>query len=244
MSQRKVDVRICPVCNTRNSVLKVTCVSCGGYIQDRITSLHLFETLWMLIESPATAMQRIVVAQQKNYVFPLQMLFGLAYVSFVFWYANIGLLIKDLQVILALVLILGPITGIVIIMLLSLVAFISFQIRNLSLNYRDVRAVISYAGFPVILSVLFIFPVEVGIFGMYLFTNEPSPFSINPVVWGIIAGLDGILIVWSIVLVYIGFRVLTGISVTALLVIVLTILAALLPVIAINSIVSLYHGVV
>jgi len=244
MSRRIDDIRVCPVCNTGNPMLNVTCISCGGYIQDRVASLHLFQTLWMLIESPTKAMQRIIVAQQKNYVFPLQMIFGLAYVAFVFWYANIGLLIDDLQVLLVLVLILGPFTGIVIIMLLSLVAFVSLQIRKIAVIYRDVRAVVSYAGFPVIVSVLFIFPAEVGIFGIYLFTNEPSPFAINPVVWGIIVGLDALLVVWSIVLLYIGIRLLTGISVTAVLITILIIIAALLPVIAIASIVSVYQGIV
>ncbi len=234
------DLQKCPVCKTENPKLNVTCSSCGGYIQDSVASLDLFHTLWMLIESPATAMQRIILAQQKNYIYLLQILFGFAYVSFIFWFANIGLLIDDLQVILALILLLGPFAGITLILVLSIFAMLLIRIQNISISYRNVRAIISYAGFPIIVSVVFVFPAEIGIFGMYLFTNDPSPFTVNPLVYGMILGLDVLFIFWSIALLFIALKVLSGRIKPAVAVTIILIIIALLPVIAITSIVSLY----
>jgi hypothetical protein len=242
MSTGTDTVRRCPVCGTDNPPLNITCSSCGGYIRDRIASLHLFQTLGMLIETPATAMQRIIVAQQKNYSIVLQMMFGLAYTAFVFWYANIGLLINDLQIILLLILILGPLTGIIIVSVLAIFISLGVRLRHTRVDVRDMRAVLSYATFPIIMSVVFIFPVEVGVFGMYLFTETPSPFSINPLVYMLFLGLDGVLIIWSLGLVFIGLRVLSGSIATALLLQGIILIGTLVPVIAINSVIVLYVG--
>lgn len=240
MSVNKEHITICPVCKTENSRLSLTCISCGGYIQDRVASLHLFQTLWMLIETPFSAMHRIIVAQQKNYIYLLQMMFGIAYVAFVFWFSNIGILIDDLQTILVLILVLGPVTGIVVVTVLSMITTAVLRVRDRTMQYRDIRAVLSYACFPVIVSVVFIFPVEVGLFGMQLFTGDPSPFEFNPVLYSIILGLDAVFIIWSILLLYIGVRVITGISGVALVVSLVIIVASLLPVFAVSSIISLY----
>ncbi len=243
MSRYKNDTSICPVCKTENPPLKVTCRSCGGYIRDRVASLHLFETLWHLIESPGSAMQRIIVAQQKNYITPIQMIFGFAYIAFIFWASNIGLLIDNLQVILLLIILLGPVTGIVTIMLLSMVVSVCLRLMKIVVAYRDVRAVVSYSGFPIILSVLFIFPVEVGLFGMYLFTGEPSPFSINPVVYSMVIGLDVVLILWSVILLLIGLKILSGRVAPASAAVAAVIVTALLPVVAFYSIIYSYMGI-
>ena len=185
-------------------------------------------------------MQRIILAQQKNYIYLLQALFGFAYVSFIFWFANIGVLIDNLQVILALVLVLGPAAGIITVMVLSIFAMLTLRMMKIPVSYRNVRAVLSYAGFPIIVSVVFIFPAEVGIFGMYLFTNEPSPFTINPLVYGMILGLDALFIFWTIALLITGTKILSGKTGAALLITVIVIIIALLPVMAIASLVSMY----
>lgn len=243
MNRYKDDTKICPVCKTENPPLKVTCRSCGGYIRERVASLNLFETLWLVIESPATAMQRIIVAQQKNYIIPIQMIFGFAYIAFIFWASNVGLLIDNLQVILLLIIVLGPVTGIVTIMLFSMVVSVCLRLMKTNVGYRDVRAVASYSGFPIILSVLFIFPVEVGLFGMNLFTGEPSPFSINPVVYSMVIGLDVVLILWSVIVLLIGLKILSGRVSLAIAATAAVIVTALLPLIAFNSIVSTSMGI-
>jgi len=169
-------------------------------------------------------------------------MFGFAYVAFIFWYVHIGLVIDILQILLFLILLTGPITGIIVVMALSLVAFLGLRMQKMSVKYRDISAVVSYAGFPIILSILFIFPVEVGIFGMYLFTNEPSPFSINPVVYSLLIGLDALLVIWSLVILFIGLRIISGSIIRSLTIGILVIISAILPVIAVYSFISIYYG--
>lgn len=244
MNRQNTDIKICQVCKSENPSLTVTCASCGAYIRDRVPGLHLFETLWMLIESPHSAMQRIILAQQKNYVFLLQIMFGFAYVAFIFWYVHIGLVIDNLQILLFLILVTGPITGIIVVMALSLVAFLGLRVQKMSVKYRDINAIVSYASFPIILSIVFIFPVEVGIFGMYLFTNEPSPFSINPLAYSLVIGLDVLLVIWSLVILFIGLRIISGSIIRLLIIWILVIVSALLPVIAVYSFITIYYGLI
>jgi len=236
------ETRKCPVCQTDNPNLQLTCSRCGGYIQDRIASLDLFKTLWMLIESPSEAMKRIILAEQKNYIFLLQILLGCAYVSFIFWVANLGLEIENLQMILVLIIALGPVAGIVVVMVLSLFGTLLLRSLKVQVAYRDMRAIVSYAGFPIIISFVIIFPVEVGLFGMYLFTSDPSPYSFAPVIYTTILGLDALFILWSVYLLGVGLIVVSQRIIPVLVSSVIMIITALLPVIAIYSILTIYRG--
>jgi hypothetical protein len=242
MNRQKTDIKICQVCKSENPLLTITCQSCGAYIRDRVPGLHLFETLWMLIEFPYQAMQRIVLAQQKNYVFPIQMMFGFAYVTFIFWVVNIGLVIENLQSILFLILVIGPITGLMILITLSLVTFFFFRVQKVHVKYRDINAVLSYSVFPIILSIVFIFPVEVAIFGMYLFTNEPSPFSINPMVYTLVIGLDFVFIIWSLGILFIGLRVISGSIIRTIGAEAIIIILIILPVIPLYLFISMHYN--
>jgi hypothetical protein len=199
--------KTCPVCGADNRSLQVTCVQCGAFVQDRIASLNLFETVWLLIEAPSEGMRRILLAEQKNYSILLQMLFGIAYVSFCFWYVKIGTILIDLQLVLVLTLVTGPALGIVVVTLMAAALKGFTRFSSAATTFRNFRAILSFASVPVIISVIFVYPVELGIFGLQLFAEEPSPWELQPVLYGLLLTIDGLFVIWSIVILYIGFRV-------------------------------------
>jgi hypothetical protein len=207
MSKGGEIARTCPVCGAENGSLQVTCIRCGAFVQDRIASLNLFDTVWLLIESPSEGMRRILLAEQKNYSILLQMLFGIAYVSFCLWYVKIGTMLPDLQLVLAVTLVTGPALGIVAVTLLAAAVKGITGFSSAATSFRNFRAILSFASVPVIISVLFVHPVELGIFGLQLFADDPSPWKLQPVLYGLLLTIDGLLVIWSVVILYIGLRV-------------------------------------
>jgi hypothetical protein len=49
-----------------------------------------------------------------------------------------------------------------------------------------------------------LFPLEIGIFGVYFFDNNPPPIVINPPAYIGLIGLDTLAGVWSVLLVVVG----------------------------------------
>jgi hypothetical protein len=200
-----METRVCPVCKNENPYLSIVCGACGSYLRESVRSLDLFQTVWNLVESPHETLQRIVIANQKNYSWLLQVLFGCTYVSFLFWGMKIGIVINDLILILVLIMVIGPVIGIMVINMIALIGKIC--IGSSIIRFRDIRALLSYSSMPLIISFLILFPVEVGIFGMYLFTESPSPMLLKPVIYIFLLVLDGLLIGWTLFLFGTGMRV-------------------------------------
>lgn len=87
---------------------------------------------------------------------------------------------------------------------------------------RNAMAVVAYSCVPIVLSLFFVFPLEIAIFGTDFFGLNPPPMVINPGVYMALLAFDGLAVVWALVLLYHGVTVLTGfhraksIAVTAL----------------------------
>jgi hypothetical protein len=205
-------MKLCPTCGAENDEFTVVCVSCKGFIQSKVDTLDLFHTMWSLFESPSATFRRIGLARVKNYVVPLAIGFGIALAFMLFWHANLGAVMRQLTAIIGLGLLVGPFLGV---LLLALLAFVFARLAPLmkgKLSFRNGFAVLAYAAVPVVLTLAVVFPIELGVFGIYLFDNNPPPIVYNPVAYLVLVGIDGIAAVWSFVLVGIGMRVVAGIS--------------------------------
>lgn len=203
-------IRSCPVCGTSNDAFAVVCVSCKGYIQAKVDTLDLFSTMWGLMEAPSSTFRRIALAGTKNYVVPLAIGFGVALMYALLWNANYGVREPQLLTIigtgLAAGLVLGPLLfGILARVLVALSGMLGRRVAG-----RDAFALFAYAAVPVVITLVIVFPVEIAIFGVYLFDNNPPPIVMNPVAYIVLVGLDMLAAVWSTVLLAIGLRVMTG----------------------------------
>jgi hypothetical protein len=199
---------ICPNCNTQNSPLNVKCSKCGSFIQARVPNLDLFETVWQIIEKPLPTFRKICLSEQKNYVYALFSFFGIGLLFASFWYINLGNRMPSLLEILIFGLLGGPFAGVIALLSLSWLLFlVSKYIFRKSGKFRNLLSVTAYSSSPVVISVIFVLPVELIVFGLYLFTNNPSAQVLKPLPFYVLITLDGVVALYSMVLFTLGIKV-------------------------------------
>jgi hypothetical protein len=197
----------CPSCDTENDAYAVVCTNCRGFLQNRVPNLDLFDTLWGVVESPYATFRRIALAEHKNYALILFGGLGVALAFTLFWYRRVGLLIDTIPGILGAGLLVGVVLGPILAFVLPTAATLVLKASGLRVTFRNSLAALAYAASPIWLSVAVILPVELAIFGMYLFTRNPDPYALKPVEYAVLIGFDCLLGIWSIVLGVIGLRV-------------------------------------
>ncbi len=191
---------VCPVCGTENDNLAVTCMECRSYLQGKVDNLNLFGTVWGLIESPRATLRRIVLARHKNYVLFLSALFGIALVYGLIWFKKLGNRITDPALIMGIGLLAGPVAGIACAFLLGGALAALSRLYGGKAGFRNAHALVAYASVPVILSLVFVFPVELAVFGRDFFGTNPHPMVVAPITYLMLIGLDALCIIWGWIL--------------------------------------------
>ncbi len=200
----------CSVCGTENDDLAVLCKNCKSYLQTKVDTLDLFGMMWMLIETPRRAMKRIVLARYKNYAYFLSALFGISLVYTVMWYRNLGKVFNDLFILLLGGILAGPVVGIVFALLCSVVLALFARMLGGKATVRNTFAVMAYSTVPIVFSLVFILPIEVAVFGLSFFDNNPPPLVLKPVEYVVLIGLDILATIWSWFLLVEGIVVANG----------------------------------
>jgi len=209
----------CPICHTENHHLAVICSSCGGFLQYRADNLDLFTTAWGVIERPRRAFHFIATARHKNYTYILSAFAGIGMMFSIFWIMKAGNYSESLLNLLAAGLALGPFLGILSTLLYSIIVKLESKVLSLVLSFRNAFAVGAYSLVPIVLSVIFILPIELLTFGQYFFSSNPSPFVLRPVSYSVLLTLDALFACWSLALQFVGLRVLLRIRWTKVLLI-------------------------
>jgi hypothetical protein len=198
------------VCGEENDDLSVVCVRCRSYLQSKVDTLDLFKTIESLITAPGSTFRRIVLSRHKNYTVFLSCLLGIALAYTVAWFKNLGHAFPNMFALLGAGFVAGPIVGLLFVLVFSLVMIWLGKVLGGKATLRNMFAVVAYASLPIILTLVFIFPVEVAIFGAYLFDNNPPPLVINPVVYVTLLGFDTLAVIWSWLLIVEGVIVAHG----------------------------------
>jgi hypothetical protein len=196
----------CPVCGTENNDLDTVCRSCKGFIQAKVDTLDLFSTCWGLVENPDQTFRRIALSRSKNYVVVLSALTGVALVYTYIWYWQLAVQMPSLPVLLGIGALIGLVLGNALTTILALVSGAVLRLGGAALSLRNCKAIIAYAGMPVIVSLFVVFPVEIAVFGRYLFDKNPSPMVINAPIYVALLGLDALAVLWSLALLVVGLR--------------------------------------
>jgi len=202
----------CPVCGHENGDFETVCASCKSYLQSKVDTLDLFSSIWGLIHSPRAAFRRIVLSRHKNYVVLLTALLGMAILYSVLWFRNMGRLFSNLFTVLLSGVVAGPPVGLAFAALFTIVMVRLGHLLGGKTTFRGMYAVVAYASVPILLTLVFVFPVEVAIFGLYLFDNNPPPLVINPVLYITLLGLDGLGVLWAWLLLIEGSIIANGFS--------------------------------
>jgi hypothetical protein len=200
----------CSVCKTQNHHLAINCSSCGGYLQQKIETLDLFNISWMLIEHPGKAFHRISIATHKNYIIFLSGLGGIGLLFSGFWFFKIGDIIPSLLRFLGIGIGAGILFGEIFVLLLSFLIWIILRIEKKSVAFRQAFVTTAYSLIPVIISVILLLPIEVLTFGTNFFGTNPSPYILKPFSYVVLLILDSLFGLWSIILLWIGIFKLRG----------------------------------
>lgn len=198
------NVFICPNCGTENPVYTHTCIKCKAYLRDRVFNLDLWQLIGMLIESPVKAFNRIIQSEHKNFIILIAVLFSVKafidarFLSILFYGSTslrIGLLPE---------LLISAGASLLVIWIFTFILFAANKVSGLKVRVRDNNAVLIYSLLPYSFALIVLFPIELIIFGQYLFSNNPSPFILKPVIAYTLLAFEGLLILWGIFLTITG----------------------------------------
>ncbi len=197
----------CPYCNSENPYYNLTCSNCNSFVRDRVSNLDLWKIIGLLIENPKDAFKQIVFSEHKNFIF------------FIFFFLSVKLLIDSRFVSL---LSIGSfstktnlfasylILGIFLILLFILFGVIFSKLYSspeFKIKFKDIFSLTIYAQVPHVFALLILFPIEVIVFGDYIFSLNPSPFVIKEFISYLFLSLEILVAVWSIILSAVGFYV-------------------------------------
>ena len=203
---------VCSVCQAENDDFAIVCSSCKSFLQTRVDTLDLFSTAWQLIESPTAAFKKIVLSQHKNYLILLSSLLGMSIVYGMIWFEKLGNAFSNVLTIVGAGLLIGPIVGIIFVLALGFFSMRTSKALGGRTTLKNMSAVVAYSTIPIVLSLVFVFPVEIAVFGSDFFGTNPPPMVIKPVVYVTLLGMDFLAVAWSFVLLVKGTSVATGFS--------------------------------
>jgi hypothetical protein len=190
---------VCKNCKSENPLSGLICNNCKSYLRERVYNIDLWKTLSQLIEKPTTGFKTIIFSEHKNFVI-LIILFvsGKFFIDGMFFniiyhrdnssFSNVTFNYL--------------VTAILISFLISLFAvIIKAAIRaGIATRFTDNFSIIAYSFLPHTFGFIFLFPIELILFGAYLFSTEPSPFVIKETLAYVMFGFEVLIIIWSIFL--------------------------------------------
>jgi hypothetical protein len=198
---------LCAVCQTENDKYAMICKKCGGFLQNRVPNLDLFDTLWRISENPQEAFRLIMLAEHKNYALFLYALHGISIVFFGIWYLRMGERFDNVLLLIFWALLIGVPLGIALCPIVSSFHWKLSVLLGGKASFRTSMGITSYALAPIILSLLLLLPIELMTFGMYLFTFNPHPLAIKPISYIVLIGLNAVMILWAFILLILGTKV-------------------------------------
>jgi hypothetical protein len=160
-----------------------------------------------MLESPKSTLHRIAIARYKNFWIFLSAVFGVGATYAILWYGNMGARLGGLGSCLAIGVLLGPVLGVAFVVLASMTTRLISQLLGGRSTQRTTMAVLAYSMVPIAISVVLVFPVEVAVFGKFLFDQNPPPQVIDYAAYVTLVAMDAILALWSLVLMCVGIQV-------------------------------------
>ncbi len=191
---------VCPVCKLSNDEFSIKCISCGSYIQDRVPNLDLFAMVWLIIESPSVAFKKIIIAEHKNFVLFFSLFLGICAAFMLMRINRSGNSFDNLFPVLLFGTAIGIIISIPLFYWLAFAFHAAIKLLKPEAEFKVTYGIIGWSLVPIMLSVVFVLPFELSTLGLILFSTNPSAYEVKPVVTVVLLGLDGLLILWSLML--------------------------------------------
>lgn len=191
----------CSVCNNSCFVLDYKCKVCGNVLRERVSVINFGEVFLDLMLDIDSGVKKVLYAEKKNYVFILLILLSIKLtiltlfdISFLDLNNNLKSTKLVVEVFVA--------WFICLILLSFFLKSIFFAIKKRNVSFKVATSIITYANLFFALSIFVLFPLELMLFGVYLFSNNPSIFEINLLKAISIISIEVLIIAYSIFLLF------------------------------------------
>ncbi|MCZ7555476.1 MAG: hypothetical protein M5R41_03620 [Bacteroidia bacterium] len=191
---------ICGACGGENSLLALRCDGCGAYLRDRVPALDLFSTLWGMLEAPRTTFLRIARSEQKNYTHLLFAGSGPVVLAAVLAVTRAGDTRAGFVEILASIAFGGPVAGLLHGVLASFGLVLLTRLHTPQQRYRDAAAALAWSLSPLLWLSVLILPLQLGIFGVTLFSENPAAWNVQPLPYWLLITADAAALLWTLAL--------------------------------------------
>ncbi len=195
---------VCKSCNNKIPSNIDICPECGAFIRSRVNNLEIWKTMINLFAEPKNTLEQIVYAKRKSGI--LFLFFILTLIFSFFNFLAINYLASESGGIISFFLTIEKTFSNSFISILAVLVLIRFLFMTFGYVSRskDLLAVISYSFVPFIFSSIFLFPIEIGLFGEFWFTFHPFPWIIKPFPAYFLISIHGLMLLWSVMLLFLG----------------------------------------
>jgi hypothetical protein len=200
---------ICSICGVKNSKFDVKCRNCSAFLQSPVRVLNFFEILYLLFSSPRIAFHKIIISERKNFVVLLIYLFGVYLSVDIFYLLHAGEKFDNLISLMFIIFAIGSVVGSIFVLCISLVLKLLFKFSDEKPNFKSLFALLSYITAPMSISISFLLPAKLSVFGIYYFTETPKPYDLKPIPFYIFVLIDLILKLYSLSLLFIAINYIT-----------------------------------
>ncbi len=211
------NIQICDNCKKENPLYRETCLECGHYLRKTVVNIDLWSTIWKVFESPKKAIKNVICAEHKNFVFFLLLLLSTKLYSFFIIFKFMLHPLKSEIINLSQNSLLN--IGIYFFSLIIFAKFFTVVVNSKSpklVRFKDNISIIVYSFIPIILISFILLPIEYGIFGKQWFTGNPSPIIIKKNAAYVFYGIESIMFIWSVFILYTSFQIQTGSKIKAI----------------------------
>jgi len=196
----------CPNCNSENPFYNSVCSGCKFYLRDKIYNIDLWTVISSLIENPTKAFRTIIFSEHKNFILFILFFVTIKYLINARFIAMVS--VGEFQSTIGLQYSYLIVLGIIVLffLLFSFIYKLLGNFNDSNIRFKDILALIIYSQIPVLFGLFILFPLELVIFGDFLFSLNPTPFIIKGTIAYLFLVIEIGLVIWSIFLVFNAFR--------------------------------------
>ncbi|HEX2868031.1 MAG TPA: YIP1 family protein [Ignavibacteriales bacterium] len=232
------NVITCRNCSGENPYFSLICGHCNAFLRERVVNIDLWNTVGQLVESPLKAFRNIIHAEHKNFIFFLSFLIGIKFFidalilsepifgGTKIFYNSVGVFFTSVAAV--------PAAAALFSLLFTYLTK-TFKVKT---RYKDNFSLLIYSQLPHVFALVFLFPVELVLFGGFLFSTNPSPFLLKPTPAYTMSIMEGIMFLWALVLGFWACYAATRAKLYSLLVSLLYNIISILVILAISAVFS------
>ncbi len=183
-----------------NPLYASNCKACNSYLHSKIANIDLWDSIWNIMTNPIETTVKLVQSEKKNFLVTLLFLWFIKSSINNYMLKNFYAAGSEYAVSFNSSVVDGGVISILLLIVTGLLLTIVFNLIKVKTRIKDNITIISFALIPILLSFIFLTPFHFALYGFYWYTMNPSPFIIKPFVTYVFYGIEGIFIIWSIVL--------------------------------------------